>query len=85
MAVCCRGLPRWINQYEALGIPVWGVTAQNEPGANILTYEGMVFTPASEAAFIRCVCLARRGRVCMSSGGAIKKSSRQMRVFALLS
>lgn len=42
----------WVNQYESHGIPIWGVTVQNEPGENILTYEGMVFTPASEADFV---------------------------------
>ena len=32
---------------------IWGVTVQNEPQENILTYEGMVFTPESERDFVR--------------------------------
>ncbi|GMI41940.1 hypothetical protein TrCOL_g1379, partial [Triparma columacea] len=43
----------FISAYEDNGLDIWGVTVQNEPQENILTYEGMVFTPESERDFVR--------------------------------
>ena len=43
----------FISAYEENGLDIWGVTVQNEPQENILTYEGMIFTPESERDFVR--------------------------------
>ena len=38
----------FISAYNEYDLDIWGVTVQNEPQENILTYEGMVFTPETE-------------------------------------
>jgi glucosylceramidase len=44
---------QFIAAYEEQGLNIWGVTVQNEPQENILTYEGMVFTPETERDFVK--------------------------------
>ena len=43
---------KFLTAYKAEGIPMWGVTVQNEPGACSLVYECMHFTQTSERDFI---------------------------------
>ncbi len=43
---------RFIKAYEALGVPVWGLTAQNEPMAK-QTWESCMYTAAEERDFIK--------------------------------
>lgn len=42
----------WIRAYESNGIPIWGVTPQNEPGYCPTDYPGMSWTPAAEGAWV---------------------------------
>lgn len=44
---------KWVEDYTAEGIPIWGVTVMNEPQENLFTYEGQVFTPETERDFIK--------------------------------
>lgn len=43
---------KWIGAYEAQGVPIWGVTVQNEPEA-AQPWESCVYSPEEEAAFVR--------------------------------
>lgn len=43
---------KFIHAYEAKGIPVWGITVQNEPMA-IQTWESCIYTAADERDFIK--------------------------------
>ncbi|GMH88248.1 hypothetical protein TrST_g10311 [Triparma strigata] len=43
----------FISAYNEYDLDIWGVTVQNEPQENILTYEGMVFTPETERDFVK--------------------------------
>ena len=42
---------KFLQAYRAAGVPIWGVTPQNEPGQNT-TYPGMTLAAAGETAFI---------------------------------
>jgi glucosylceramidase len=42
---------RWIAAYEAQGVPIWGVTVQNEPMAS-QAWESCTYTSAEQAAFV---------------------------------
>lgn len=44
--------PKFISAYNDQNISIWGVTVQNEPGACPLDYEGLHFTPETEADFV---------------------------------
>jgi len=44
---------RYISEYAKRGIPIWGVTVQNEPLGNGGQWESMIFSSASMAEFIR--------------------------------
>jgi glucosylceramidase len=44
---------KYINAYKAQGIPVWGVTVENEPLGNDKNWESMHFTPDEMTAFVR--------------------------------
>lgn len=43
---------RFIKELEREGVPVWGLTVQNEPEA-VQTWDSCVYTPAEECDFIR--------------------------------
>lgn len=43
---------KFVQEYEKLGIPVWGLTVQNEPMA-VQTWESCIFTAAEERDFIK--------------------------------
>jgi glucosylceramidase len=43
---------KFIQAYEAEGIPVWGVSVQNEPEAT-QTWDSCLYTPAEERDFVR--------------------------------
>ena len=45
--------PKFLDAYRQEGMPLWGVTVQNEPGACSVTYEGMHWDPATERDFIK--------------------------------
>ncbi|HEX2043266.1 MAG TPA: glycoside hydrolase family 30 beta sandwich domain-containing protein [Acidimicrobiales bacterium] len=47
-----RYFVRFVEAYAARGIPVWAVTAQNEPHFSPAGYPGMVLTPVQEAEFV---------------------------------
>ena len=47
-----RYFVKFIKSYEAEGIPVWGVTLQNEPMA-VQRWESMIFTAEEERDFLR--------------------------------
>ncbi|CAK0827384.1 unnamed protein product [Prorocentrum cordatum] len=52
----CRGvwakyISRWISAYGAHGVPIWGVTVQNEPGHNS-AFESCRFSAEQEAGFL---------------------------------
>lgn len=56
-------LAKFVQAYEAAGIPVWGLTVQNEPMA-VQRWESCVFTAEAERDFVRDhlgPTLARRG------------------------
>jgi glucosylceramidase len=42
---------KFLQAYRAAGVPIWGVTPQNEPGQNT-TYPGMNLSEAGEATFV---------------------------------
>ena len=44
---------RFISAYKARGIPMWGVTVQNEAEAADVGWEKCVWTPAFQARFVR--------------------------------
>ena len=44
---------KFITAYAAQGIPIWGVTVQNEPGACPLDYEGMHFSAETERDYVK--------------------------------
>ena len=44
---------KFISAYSQEGVPIWGVTVQNEPEACPLVYEGLHFNPESERDFIK--------------------------------
>ena len=44
---------KFITAYADQGIPIWGVTVQNEPGACPLVYEGMHFTAETERDYVK--------------------------------
>ncbi len=44
---------KYIRAYAAQGIPIWGVTVQNEPLGNGAQWESMIFTPRQMADFIK--------------------------------
>ncbi|XP_062521311.1 putative glucosylceramidase 3 isoform X2 [Corticium candelabrum] len=43
----------FVSKFTEIGIPIWGVTVQNEPGACSPLYEGMHFTPETERDFVK--------------------------------
>jgi glucosylceramidase len=43
---------KWINAYQAQGVPIWGITPQNEPGYCPTSYPGMSWTEANEATWV---------------------------------
>jgi glucosylceramidase len=43
---------RFIEAYEAEGVPIWGLTVQNEPGA-VQTWDSCVYTAEEERDFVR--------------------------------
>lgn len=47
-----RYFVRFIKAYAEQGVPIWGVTVQNEPLA-VQTWESCIYTGAQEAAFVR--------------------------------
>jgi glucosylceramidase len=47
-----RCFVRFIQAYEALGVPVWGVSVQNEPAA-IQTWDSCIYTAEEERDFVR--------------------------------
>lgn len=44
---------KFIQAYQALGIPIAAITPQNEPGYSPARYPGMIMTPAEQATYIR--------------------------------
>jgi glucosylceramidase len=44
-------LVKFIQAYQAAGIPIWGITPENEPGTAV-SYPSMNLTPQAEAQFI---------------------------------
>ncbi|BFH59958.1 glycoside hydrolase family 30 protein [Paenibacillus azoreducens] len=44
---------KFVQAYEAAGIPIYAVSIQNEPGYEPKEYPGMLMTPQEEAEFIR--------------------------------
>lgn len=47
-----RYYARYIREYEKEGVPIWGLTVQNEPMAN-QTWDSCLYTALEEAEFIR--------------------------------
>lgn len=47
-----RYFVRFVEEYEKRGIPIWGLTVQNEPMAK-QTWESCLYTAEEEAAFVR--------------------------------
>jgi glucosylceramidase len=47
-----RYFVRFVNEYEKEGVPIWGLTVQNEPMAT-QTWESCIFTGAEERDFVR--------------------------------
>jgi glucosylceramidase len=47
-----RYFVKFIQAYEAQGVPIWGVTVQNEPMA-VQTWESCIFTAEEERDFVR--------------------------------
>ena len=43
---------KFIREYEKAGIPIWGITVQNEPMA-VQIWESCIFTGKEEAAFVK--------------------------------
>ena len=46
-------LVRYIEEYERLNVPIWGLTPVNEPHGNSGQWESMNFTPESQNDFIK--------------------------------
>lgn len=44
---------KYIKTYQEQGIPIWGVTVENEPLGNGGQWESMIFTPQTEAEFVK--------------------------------
>ncbi|MEL6256572.1 MAG: glycoside hydrolase family 30 protein [Bacteroidota bacterium] len=44
---------KYLQAYEAEGIPIWGVTVENEPLGNDNNWESMHFTPEEMTAFVQ--------------------------------
>ena len=44
---------KYIKAYEKEGIPIWGVTIENEPNGNGAQWESMIYTPEQTADFIK--------------------------------
>lgn len=51
-SVWARYFVKFIRTYEAQGIPIWGVTVQNEPAA-IQTWESCIYSAAEERDFVK--------------------------------
>ena len=49
--VLAQYLVKFIQAYQAAGIPIWGITPENEPGTPV-SYPSMNLTPEAEAQFI---------------------------------
>ena len=47
-----RYYAKFIRAYEAEGVPIWGITVQNEPMA-VQTWESMIYTAEEERDFVR--------------------------------
>lgn len=43
---------KWINAYQSNGVPIWGITPQNEPLYCPTNYPGSSWDPASEANWV---------------------------------
>ncbi|HWE89789.1 MAG TPA: RICIN domain-containing protein [Pseudonocardiaceae bacterium] len=43
---------KWIQAYQAAGVPIWGITPQNEPGYCPTSYPGMEWTESGEASWV---------------------------------
>ena len=43
----------WLRSYEAAGLPMWGLTPQNEPMAEQKRFESCAYTPTTMADFIK--------------------------------
>ena len=43
---------RWIHEVEAAGVPIWGLTVQNEPAA-VQVWDSCIYTAAEERDFVR--------------------------------
>ncbi|MFL5961425.1 MAG: RICIN domain-containing protein [Gaiellaceae bacterium] len=43
---------KWINAYQANGVPIWGITPQNEPLYCPTNYPGSSWDPAGEASWV---------------------------------
>ena len=52
-AVYAAYLVKFLEAYQEVGIPIWGLTPVNEPEGNSGQWESMHFTPESQAAFVR--------------------------------
>ena len=51
--VYAKYFSRFISAYKKHGLPMWGVTVQNEAEAADVGWEKMVWTPTFQAAFVR--------------------------------
>ena len=47
-----RYVTRFVEEYRKVGVPVWGLTVQNEPMA-VQTWESCIFTAAEERDFVK--------------------------------
>jgi glucosylceramidase len=43
---------KWIQAYQAAGVPIWGITPQNEPLYSPTDYPGMAWTAAGEESWV---------------------------------
>lgn len=43
---------KYIKEYEKLGIPIWGITVENEPNGNGGNWESMIFSPKEMTDFV---------------------------------
>jgi glucosylceramidase len=46
-------MSKFISDYGAAGVPIWGVTPQNEPEYGPANYPGCIYTPQMEANYIK--------------------------------
>lgn len=44
---------KYIKAYEKEGIPIWGITVENEPMGNDAQWESMIYTPAQMTDFVK--------------------------------